>query len=170
MGILLVSGGFYIYIIKGNIYAPSPQHRQLFSFVETLSPEALFSGDPCLLDDIPLYAKRAVILSCEQGDFKSPQLVQETLRAYYAADFAQILNYCQKYGVDYLLVNTDRYLPGELEKKSFFYEPFNTEIAAWLNGRSFFALQEIPDEQKLFKSENLYVVGCSPAALQISQP
>jgi hypothetical protein len=164
---LIVAGMFYVNTVQRVFYKPTPQQRSLYTFVETLPKEALFSGEPCLLDDIPLYAKRTTIMSCEpRGYDKNTQLVWDTLISYYTDDIGDIVSYCADYHIDYLLVDTNRYTPEFLEAGQFYYEPYNSEITAWLNGRSHFALLNIPDEQKLFQQENLFVIPCTPEALQ----
>jgi hypothetical protein len=166
---LIMAGMFYVHTVQRVFYKPTPQQRSLYTFVETLPKQALFSGEPCLLDDIPLYAKRTTIMSCEpRGYDQNKQLVWDTLFSYYTNDMGDIVNYCANYHIDYLLVDTNRYTPEFLETGQFYYEPYNSEITAWLNGRSSFALLTIPDEQMLFQQDNLFVISCSPELLQTS--
>ena len=164
---LIVAGMFYVHTVQRVFYEPTPQQRALYTYVETLPKQALFSGEPCLLDDIPLYAKRTTIMSCEpRGYDKNTQLVWDTLFSYYTDDIGDIVSYCADYHIDYLLVDTNRYAPEFLETGQFYYQPYNGVITAWLNGRSSFALLDIPDEQKLFQQDNLFVISCTPKLLQ----
>lgn len=165
-GALLLVALVYIQIVQRVFYTPSPAQQQLYAFVQTFPKDTLFAGEPCLGDDIPLYAKRVVLLSCEPRGYDSDvTLVRSALRAYYAADLTEVAAFCRAYQVDYLLVDTDRFQPDFLTMGNFYYEPFNSEMGEWLNGRSTFALQTIPDGQKLFQQENLFVVSCAADSL-----
>lgn len=144
---------------------PPPAERELLAFLETLPKDILLAGTPCALDNIPLFAKRQILFSCEHvsGD---DDLVREALDAYYAEKAHTVLDFCSSRKVDYLVVDSDTYTEDYIEEGRLFFEPYNQELLPRVKARDSFTLAQVPDEAKVFESDGLFVVPCTRSALE----
>jgi hypothetical protein len=124
------------------------------------------AGTPHALDSVPLLAKRQIVFSSEQisGD---AELVCEALNAYYADNEQVVVDFCQTYGVDYLVVNLQAYSEEQLASGQIFYEPYNQEVYPRIIGQDAFVLEQVSDEIKVFQSGDLFVAPCSELVPQL---
>jgi hypothetical protein len=162
----LVGWGAYARAINESITLnPPPVERKLLAYLETLPKDVLLAGTPCALDNVPLFAKRQILFSCEQLS-PDEDLMREALDAYYAEQPRVILDFCQTYGVDYLVINRLAYTQAYLDRGWIFFEPYNQELLPRVKARDSFALAQVPDEAKVFESDGLFVVPCTRSALE----
>jgi hypothetical protein len=166
--ILFLGALLYIHSFQAVFYTPSTQGNMLNAFVETLPKDAHISGHPCLLDDIPFYAKRSVLFSCERFKFleNEQKVVMDALMAYYTEDETTVLNFCQQYNIDFLIVNENSFISHVIQQERFFYEPYNELLIPIIQTRSTFALSQIADDNKLFQVGSVFVVACDPNLLR----
>jgi hypothetical protein len=139
----------------------------MLNFLQTLPKDVLIGGTPCTLDSVPLFAKRQVIFNCEMLH-QDDDVVREALNAYYAADPWQVIDFCQAYGVDYLVVDAQTYTQAYIDAGDMFFDPYNQELLPLIRSRDTFTLENVPDEAKVFQSGDLFVVPCTGAALRDS--
>ena len=59
-----------------------------------------------------------------------------------------------------LVVNSEAYTDDYVRQGQMFFKPYNQELLAEIGDRDQFVLVEVPDEEKLFQAENLFVVRC----------
>jgi hypothetical protein len=69
-----------------------------------------------------------------------------------------MLEFCRRYQVDYLVLDTTKFSLDYLAKGDFFYQPWNSKIVAAVAGRSNFAL---PQLQPVYRSGPLMVIECN---------
>jgi hypothetical protein len=150
---------------RGYTLDPPPAEREMLAFLETLPKDVLLAGTPCILDNVPLFAKRQILFSCEQIS-QDEALMREALEAYYAEETGRVLDFCRAQGVDYLVINSHTYSEEYIEGGWLFFEPYNRELLPRVKARDTFALVEIPDDRKVFESGELFVVPCTEAALR----
>lgn len=143
-----------------DILRVEPAERALINFVETLPKDSLLAGSPCSLDNIPLFAKRAVLFNCDLA-FPSSDAVLNNMTAYYANKPQTIIEFCQHYGVSHLLVNTEDFSTHHLSDEQIYFEPFHRQLAPTILGRDDFLLARLPSEHVLFRDDNYYVVACT---------
>lgn len=158
---LLVSP-LYIRVTGPTFHKPGAVERELLAYVETLPENALLAGDPCSLDDVPYYARRSVLYSCWR--FEEEEALAG-LRAYYAETGAEVLDFCRRYGVDYLVVDQATLDPDLVARGGYFFEPYVTMLAPTLKGRTDFALRRVPREDWLFAVGSRFVIACDEATL-----
>jgi hypothetical protein len=152
-------------VSSSAVLDPPPERRDLFKFLRTLPKDILLAGTPCALDGVPLFAKRQILFSCETM-VKNEKLMREALKVYYAEDTQRIIDFCQAHGVDYLVIDFQTYTEEYLDAGWAFFEPYNQELLPIVRSRDTFALAQVPDEAKVFQSEEVFVVPCSRVALE----
>ena len=158
-GILFVASLVYVQLMGAGFYQATDSERALFSFLATLPEESLIAGTPCVLDSVPLFARRQVLFSCERPH-PDPDVIRQALEAYYAPTLAGLTPFCQAQGVDYFVVNEADFAPAQIASGSYFFEPYDSELRPVLQQQKTFALAELPDTEKLFRQGDLYVVSC----------
>jgi hypothetical protein len=156
---ILIPMLFYVQVFHARFYVASPAERELYQYLETLPQDIVIGGSPCLLDGVPLFAKRQILFSCEDPH-PDQELMLQALQAYYAEDPRQIDGFCREQGLDYLVVNESEFAPEHIEGGRYFFEPFNSLLQPELNERSRFALNNVPDAAKGFQSGDVYVAPC----------
>lgn len=138
---------------------PTEAEQTLFAYLETLPKDIRLAGNPCDLNNIPLYAQRMILFSCETPH-TSPLVMQEALESYYAADRQTVNQFCTKYDVDYLLINQDTFSQSYIEKGEFLFEPFDTLMQDYLATHNDFALKNLDIDEILFQNGSLMLMGC----------
>lgn len=160
LGILLSGWLAYAPLISSGSYLnPDPTERELLRFLETLPQDTLIAGTPCALDSVLLFSKRQILFSCEKIS-QDTQLVREALKVYYTDDTQDVANFCQKRGVDYLVIDLQTYSEAFLAGGEIFFEPYNQELLPYIKERKTFALANLPDEVKIFQAGDYFVVPC----------
>jgi hypothetical protein len=156
----------YAPLISGASFLnPSQAERELLRFLETLPKDVLLAGTPCVLDNVPLFAKRRILFSCEQIS-KDADLTRQALSAYYADDKREIVDFCQTYRVDYLVVDLGAYSEEYLAAGKIFFEPYNQELLPHIAAQDTFALAQVSEDVKIFQSEDYFVVSCNDLIVQ----
>lgn len=143
----------------GTTTNPSEAEREVYEFVRTLPKDAMLMGDPEIMSGIPLFSERSVLFRALQPRSDAPIL--EFFDAYYAETPQTMLGFCQKYGVDYLVVNQQHFADDYLETGEYFYDPYNGVIAKTVSERTAFVLSRVASENRLFQSGALFVVPCT---------
>lgn len=162
MGLVAVLA--YLRFAVTPFHNPSTDERATYQFLQTLPKDTVIGGHPCTMDDIPLYVQLNILFNCEIYSQSDP--VSATLEAYYSSDAERIVAYCEQYGVDYLVVDTEKWLNRErVVSGKFFYEPYASAIQPELLENSSYFLATIPPERRLFSAGPIFVVQCSSTAL-----
>ena len=162
IAIVLFLGGWAVYtpiFTEVSYLNPPPAERELLQFLRTLPKDALIAGSPCALDSVQLFAARQVFFTCEAPPEMDTH-TRQTLETYYSDNWQDVLNFCQTYGVDYLVVDLATYSDEYLAQGWIFFEPLNQELFSYVASRDTFVLTQVPDDIKLFQAENYYVVAC----------
>ncbi len=159
---VLVIGGLTLYL--GTIYTgilgikttnPAQPERDVYEFVASLPKDVMLAGDPDVMTNIPLFSKRSVLF---RGLFpRGNAPIVEYFDAQYAETPDTMIDFCQRYQIDYLVLNTDKFTPRHLNREDFFYQPWNDQIVASVAGRSDFTLLRV---EPTFISEPFRVIKC----------
>jgi hypothetical protein len=137
---------------------PPAEERDLFEFLATLPTDSMIAGTPCALDSVELFGKRSVLFSCERS--RDGAITMDALETYYTADPQRVSQFCERYGVDYLVVDLRTYEDEYLVQEQVFFEPYNQQIKSVITGQDKFVLTDVPAEKKLFQNETVYVAAC----------
>jgi hypothetical protein len=154
-------------VSKVDFLDPPPAERELLRFLETLPKDVLLAGTPCALDNVPLFAKRQVLFNRDLVS-QDANLIREALNAYYTDDTQVVIDFCQVYGVDYLVVDLQVYYEEYLATEKIFFEPYHHELLPQLVDRDTFVLARVPDDSKVFQSGNLFVVPCDSSLAKVN--
>ena len=136
------------------------EHRPLLSYIAAQPDDSIFFGSPCLLSDIPTFSQRQVLFSCEQPH-PNADIMSQALTAYYAPSFDDVLSFCQQHRVNYLVVDESDFAPDAIQSGHYYFEPFDSMLAPIIQAQNNFALMQIPDENKLFQTDTIFVISCT---------
>jgi hypothetical protein len=109
-------------------------YRPLYAALAQTPKAALIAGHPNLMDNIPTFAQRPVLVNYElahpwsKGYWQKirPRL-QDIFRAYYATDPQVVRDVCRKYQISFLVVD-DRHFTPEFLAGGRFLAPFNLPL------------------------------------------
>lgn len=153
-----------IYIQGPNSFIrPQPDTAELINFIKTLPQNALISGYPCLLDDIPLYSQHSILFSCET-ESRDMGMMMTALDAYFAETEAEVLAFCREYNVDYMVASQETFSEAFRSQEYIIFEPLNSFLKQQLEGRSTFVLEQLPDSRKSFQNSTFFAFPCTADA------
>jgi hypothetical protein len=158
-----LSGAAYIRTLETKPIDPSRAERDVYEFVSTLPKDTMLAGESEVMTGIPLFSKRAVLFRRLFPREDAP--IVEFFDAQYAESPEVVLDFCERYSVDYLVIDSTVFSPDYLAKENFFYQPYNDEIVKLVAGRSDFIL---PDVEPVFSSGSLSVIKCDAETLAAS--
>jgi hypothetical protein len=158
--VTLLAGTAYIRTLEAKPIDPSQTERDVYEFVATLPKGVMLAGEPEIMNGIPLFSERAVLFRDLFPREEAP--IVEFFDAQYAESPQEVLDFCQRYGVDYLAIDTTVFGPDYLAASDFFYQPYNDEIVDLVAGRSDFVLLDV---KPAFTSGSLSVIKCDADTL-----
>lgn len=139
---------------------PSKHEREIFRYAATLPKDAVIAGSPEELTGIPLFSKRTVLFRRLFPAKDAP--IIPMFDAYYAEKGEDVLAFCQRYGIDYWLIDKGDYDMEFLKAGEFFFQPYNAKIQDIVSSRDNFALLQA---EKAYASGDLAVISCSLDAI-----
>ncbi|MCB9098312.1 MAG: hypothetical protein H6632_02145 [Anaerolineales bacterium] len=148
-------GGSYIKTLGLRPIDPSKSARNVYQFIATLPKDALIAGEPELMAGVPLFSQRSVLFSALHPNLDAPILDYFDMQ--YAESPEKVLNFCQDYKVNYLVLDTTNFAPQFLANKQFFYQPYNDLIVDMVATRSHFVL---PRFHPIYTSDPYVVIQC----------
>ena len=159
VGVSMIVGVFHARITGFLTLNPTPDQRALYEYVSHLPKDAVLSGSPDELSDITLFSQREVFIKDLHPNKRDP--IVEAMDAYYAETPAKIAEFCQQYGVAYIVRDDEDFSEAFLNQGEFFYD--NDAIKEMISERTYFALQYIEAE---FQSGPLSLIKCDPELLE----
>lgn len=142
-----------------SLLNPSAAERDTLAFVETLPEDSLIAGTPCALDNVPLFSGRQILFSCEKIS-RDSELTLVALNAYYSNDVQEVVDFCDRYGVDYLVIELTAYSKARIAAGEVFFEPYNELLLADIADQDSFVLSEVAEEVSVFGSGSYRVIPC----------
>lgn len=147
---------------KYYIIADQPE---LYKYLQTLPKNIMIAGHPSLMDNVPIFAKRKVLINEETSEpyYNNyyPIIKKRTydfFRAYYSCSPKEIYKFCKKYNLTHMVVYTPDFNNNYLKAGRFYLNPFNEYISSLIMHNSKFALIEIPESEKVFKTKDIFVI------------
>jgi hypothetical protein len=161
--LLILSVGF-VASFQPQFYEATAAERRLFTYLQRLSKDTVLSGAPYVLDSVPTFGQRSVFMNCENPTFAPGEII-DSLHAYYApvGEEQRVESFCQQYEVDYLVIDSRNYAPETRDSSYCSFAPYDRALYQDMQSTSRFALDTIPEEQRLFQSGTLFVVPCDAA-------
>ncbi len=149
-------------------------YRPVYAALAATPKDAIIAGHPDLMDNVPTFARRRALVTYKlahpwsKGFWQKiePRL-EDLFAAYYAADPQEVIAFCRKYRVSFLVVDDRHFTPEFLAGGRFFvpmvervpkyfgktlddrvdcpfFAPFDAEIRRLTKGRHDFALLSSP--------------------------
>ena len=147
-------------------FGPPKDKIELYRFISSLPKDVLIAGYPKDMDDIPLLSKRKVLVNMELSLPYYKNYYSEVRRrifdfftAYYSDNPKEVLSFCRRYGIDYIVINKNHFRRDFLDGKVY-YRPFGDYVRSIVKGRKEFVLEKIPDSKKVFKNDTFSVIRC----------
>ncbi len=159
--LIFIAVVFYSRLVGYGTINPSQAERELYAYLETLPEDIILAGSPEELTEIPLFAKRAVLIRDLRPGRSTPVL--ENFQAYYADEPGVVAAFCKRYQVDYLLINQNDFSKEYLASRDYFYQPYNAKILSYLEDKQDFLL---PSAESVFASGPLRLIPCSGEVLK----
>jgi hypothetical protein len=147
-----------------GLYSPPEEDLELLRFIETLPVDSVIAGNPCSLNNVPLFARRPILFSCETPNY-DPQTMMDGMLAYYAQSGQEVADFCLEYSVDYLVVDEIAFTQEKLHSGKYLFEPFDSQLKLLTANRTQFALNQISDDAKLYANGSRFVISCDPNLL-----
>ncbi len=165
---VLLTGGFYLDSLGTRTMNPTDSQRDIYEFVGTLPKDTVLAGDPVLMSGIPLFSQRSVLFRdlFPNAHPHASIFIKDFFDAQYAEIPGNLLAFCQRYQISYLVVDIADFAPDYLAEGDFFYQPFNDKIVETVTGRAHFV---VPQLQPVFTSGPFSVVKCDADTVLISQ-
>ena len=189
---LVVTASLGAWRLEGVGLKDYSAYRAVYGALAETSQDALIAGHPNLMDTIPTFARRRAFATYELAHPWSrgywgklqPRIV-DLFKAYYAADPQEVVAFCRKYGIAWLVVDDrhftpaflkggfllfpyDRaHLPGTspgLAERDFcpFFAPFDKQIQNLTAGRESYALLSDPSFRTLAIDQHVRLIDMRP--------
>jgi hypothetical protein len=157
--VVVLAGVYYIRTLGLRTINPSAAERDIYKFVSSLPKDAVLAGEPVVMSGIPLFSQRSVLFRDLHPNINpdAPVFIIDYFDAQYAESAEKVLDFCQRYSISYLVLDTTDFSPDYITREDFFYQPYNDRIVETIAGRSNFIL---PRLQPIFTSGPLSVVKC----------
>jgi hypothetical protein len=189
---LLAAAGLGVLRLKNVGLMDYSTYKPLYQALAATPKDAVIAGHPNLMDNVPTFAQRRALATYKLAHPWSKGLWQkieprlhDLFAAYYAADPREVIAFCRKYGVSFLVVDDRHFLPEFLAGGRFFvpldhkvtyplghtladrvdcpfFAPFDRQIAELTRGRQQFALLTSPVLAATQLDEHLRLLDMRP--------
>jgi hypothetical protein len=167
-------------------------YRAVYAALAGTPKDVLIAGHPNLMDNIPTFAQRRTLVTYKlahpwsRGYWEkiAPRL-HDLFKAYYAADPQEVVAFCRKYGIAFLIVDDRHFTPAFLKGGYFlfpgekphlpgvprglaerlycpFFAPFDEEIRHLTAGRAHFALLSDPGFRPQALDQHVRLIDMRP--------
>lgn len=173
--VLLIKFFYNFEVLKKTSFTDYSSQKEVFEYIHTLPKDVLIAGAPKdIINSVPTLSQRKAFLTYELShavyDNYWKTIKKRTLdfyNAYYSENPQDIYNFLQKYNIDYLIVNNIHFTKDYIMGRHYYIEPFNTYIKNLITRRQNFVLANIPDNNKLFIEDNIFVISKDSLSSQL---
>lgn len=165
MGLYGYIQGHFIVMRDSQVVTVDPVEMRLLAFLRALPKDTLIAGHPWDVNNVPLVSKRKVLVNHElslpyhTGYYqKIRERLFDVFKAYYSNSWSDVEALVEKYGVNVLVINKDRFSDDFLQRRIYF-EPFDSFVREFIKGRVGFVLRYPPRDKICFENER-YIVLC----------
>lgn len=171
---LLAAAGLGVLRLENVGLKDYAAYRPVYEALAETPKDAIIAGHPNLMDNIPTFAQRRALVTYKLAHpwsrgywHKIAPRLHDLFAAYYAADPQEVIAFCRKYQVSFLVVDDRHFTPEFLAGGRFFvpldrkasqyfghtladrvdcpfFAPFDRQIARLTKGRQHFALLSSP--------------------------
>jgi hypothetical protein len=154
---LVAAAGLGAWRLQGVGLKDYSAYRPLYAALASTPKEALIAGHPNLMDTIPTFARRRAFATYELAHpwsrgywAKLQPRLRDFFKAYYAADPQEVVAFCRKYGIAFLIVDDRHFTPAFLKGGYFLFpyeKPLNPGVSRGLAEREYCPFFAPFDEQ-----------------------
>lgn len=171
--LIIIIAIFYLPRIQGDVEHKAKDVK-LYNFLSTLPKDILVAGHPKNMNDVPIFARRKVLIMEELSLPYYPKFYSEIKKrtydffnAYYTTSLEDLYGFCSKYGITHFVVYNLHFTKDYLQSKWFYISPFNDYITNLTRGQDEkqFILNNILDDKKLLVTEDYFVISCDKKTL-----
>jgi hypothetical protein len=189
---LVAAAGLGAWRLQGVGLKDYSAYRAVYAALADTPKDALFAGHPNLMDTIPTFAQRRAFATYELAHPWSRGLwaqlkprLADLFRAYYAADPREVVAFCRKYGIAFLIVDDRHFTPAFLKGGYFlfpgaqphlpgvdrglaerlycpFFAPFDEQIRQITAGRKNFAVLSDPGFRAQSLDQHVRLIDMRP--------
>ena len=190
--VLVAVAGLGAWRLQGVGLKDYSAYQAVYAALVSTPKGVLIAGHPNLMDTIPTFAQRRAFATYELAHPWSrgywaqlkPRLV-DLFKAYYAADPQEVIAFCQKYGIAWLIVDDRHFTPSFLQGGYFlfpgdqphlpgvakglaeriygpFFAPFDEQIRNVTAGRQSYALLSDPRFHRLVIDQHVRLIDMRP--------
>ncbi|MBI5252294.1 MAG: hypothetical protein HY912_22600 [Desulfomonile tiedjei] len=141
------------------------EYQDLYRFLRTTPKSSLIAGHPVLMDPFPAYSHRKAFVTYELShtwiDSYWEIIEKRTFdffKAYYSDNPDDLRQFCDYYGIDYLLVREEDFSPRILQKGEVYFEPFRSQIQELVRNKSQFAALSAKAFPVVYRSSGIRVL------------
>ncbi len=190
--ILIAAAGLGVLRLENVGLKDYSVYRPAYAALADIPKDAIVAGHPNLMDNIPTFARRRALVTYKLAHVWSKgywQKIEPRLKdlfvAYYAADPQEVIAFCRRYQVSFLVVDDRHFTPEFLAGGRFlvpmdrkaprylghiladrldapFFAPFDRQIAELTRGRQQFALLSSPVFTATKLDEHLRLLDMRP--------
>ncbi|UCG23064.1 MAG: hypothetical protein JSW55_12965 [Chloroflexota bacterium] len=162
--VCLLAGAGVFYVTgrdAGHGFLPiSTSQLEYLDFVQTLSKDSKLASGSCVLDNIPMFARRQALWTCENISASKQVMIVDTLKAYYAASLDSVLNFCRQYEVDYVVVSKEAFEESQVKVGDYPFGAYRAFLTAEADPLASHVLGDVPDSMRVYEDEDVIVVQC----------
>jgi len=139
---------------------------EFFTFLKTLPTEALLAAPPNTADNIPVFARRRVLVNYELAHpwvtnyWKTISArTSDFFTAYFAEDQQTVQQISEKYGITHWVIRPSYFERKNRNSQNFYFEPFNSAIIKDIQGRETFFFQEACQDSFIYQDDKYCVLA-----------
>jgi hypothetical protein len=156
----------FFHVNKNLALVDLSQNKELYEYLSNLPEDIVIAAHPCLADGIPIFTQKKVFINFELSNpwyNKYWEIVKKRtfdfFNAYYSEKPRPIYEFCNKNGIDYLVVDKKHFQEGYLTDEKVYFEPFQRYISNLLKNRKHFILPNMEEQYLLFQKSGITVIG-----------
>jgi hypothetical protein len=190
--VLVAVAGLGAWRLQGVGLKDYSAYRAVYAALVSTPKDALMAGHPNLMDTIPTFAQRRAFVTYELAHpwsrgywAKLKPRLADLFKAYYAADPQEVVAFCRKYGIAWLIVDDRHFTPAFLQGGYFlfpgdkphlpgvakglaeriygpFFAPFDEQIKNVTAGRQSYALLSDPNFLTVIVDKHVRLIDMRP--------
>jgi hypothetical protein len=150
---------------SGEALSDMSPYRNMYDFLAATPRGAVIAGHPELMDAVPVFAQRNVIVSRELsvplfGAYweKVKRRTFDVFGAYYSENPEKIKRVGSQYGLDYIVADRNHFREGYLGQNKIYFEPFGSYIKNITSGERSYALLRGEAGAKVYDDGRILII------------
>jgi hypothetical protein len=160
LGLSILMGGVYIDTLGMVFINPDQAERDMYRYLKAnLSKDVMVAGDPVIMNRIPLFSERDVLFREIQPTDGQIERIMDYFEAQFSESVQPVYDFCDRYQVDYLVVDERDFKPASLQTGDQFYPSYQSDLLEIIGQKEEFGILEVP---VVYQSGSLRMIACQP--------